>query len=106
MFTEAPPPPPLHVLRTHTNPVTTLFCSGDNERIYSGDAKGRVVLTSTRSFRPTASWLAHTDALLGIEEFPENKQVLTLVPRLLFLLTMLKNFNSVSTVTRQQTWQG
>ncbi|KIM67180.1 hypothetical protein SCLCIDRAFT_1210681 [Scleroderma citrinum Foug A] len=76
MSTEAPPSP-LHVLRAHTNPVTTLFCSDDNERIYSGDAKGRVVITSTRSLRPTVSWSAHTNALLGIEEFFENKQVLT-----------------------------
>ncbi|KAL4064499.1 WD40-repeat-containing domain protein [Scleroderma yunnanense] len=76
MLAEAPPSP-LHVLRTHSDPVTTIFCSTDNERIYSGDAKGRVVLTSTRSLRPTASWLAHTDALLGIEEFIEKNQVFT-----------------------------
>ena len=87
MATEAPSP--LHVLRTHTDPVTTLFCSTDNERIYSGDVKGRVVLTSSRSLRPIASWFAHSDALLGIEEVIEKKQVVTLVQLLWLSLTVL-----------------
>ncbi|KAG6331402.1 hypothetical protein ID866_7688 [Astraeus odoratus] len=71
MSTE-PPPSPRHILRTHIDPITALFCSSDNERIYSGDAKGRVVLTSTRSLRPIANWLTHTDALLGVEEFGDR----------------------------------
>ncbi|KAI6004339.1 WD40-repeat-containing domain protein [Pisolithus marmoratus] len=74
-FMEAPPSP-LHVLRTHKDPVNTLFCSCDNERIYSGDAKGRVVISSTRSLRPIADWLAHTDAILGVEELGEH-QIIT-----------------------------
>lgn len=66
------PPPPLFVLRTHTSPVVAVFCSRDNERIYSGDAKGLVDITSTRSLRPIARWPAHTDALLGIEELGDR----------------------------------
>ncbi|KAH9960925.1 WD-40 repeat-containing protein [Russula dissimulans] len=68
-------PPPLHIIRSHSSAISTLFISGDNERIYSGDISGLVVITSTRSLRPLASWAAHTDGLLGVEEW--GKQVIT-----------------------------
>src|SRR5579863_8687025 len=70
-------PPPLHIIRSHTSTISALFISGDNERIYSGDISGLVVITSTRSLRSVASWKAHTDGLLGIEEW--GKQVITSV---------------------------
>ena len=70
-------PPPLHIIRSHTSAISALFVSGDNERIYSGDVSGLAVITSTRSFRPLASWKAHTDGLLGLEEW--GKQVITSV---------------------------
>ncbi|KAF9223833.1 WD40 repeat-like protein [Gyrodon lividus] len=70
-----PSPSPLHILRTHQQPVNAVFISSDDERIYSGDAKGRVVITSTRSLRAIANWAAHTDGLLGIEEL--GKLVIT-----------------------------
>ena len=70
-------PPPLHIIRSHSSAVSALFISGDNERIYSGDISGLVVITSTRSLRPMASWKAHTDGLLGVEEW--SKQVITSV---------------------------
>ena len=65
-------PPPLHIIRSHTSAISALFISGDNERIYSGDISGLAVITSTRSFRPLASWKAHTDGLLGLEEWGER----------------------------------
>ncbi|KAF8071996.1 WD-40 repeat-containing protein [Lyophyllum atratum] len=67
----APPPPaaPTHLLRTHSTPIHALSISPDNERLYSGDASGLVVVTSTRSLRPITSWNPHEDALLGIEEW-------------------------------------
>ncbi|KAN0120739.1 WD40-repeat-containing domain protein [Russula decolorans] len=68
-------PSPLHIIRSHTSAISSLFISGDNERIYSGDISGLAVITSTRSFRPLASWKAHTDGLLGLEEW--GKQVIT-----------------------------
>jgi len=70
-------PPPLHIIRSHSSAVSSLFISDDNERIYSGDISGLVVITSTRSFRPLASWKAHTDGLLGVEEW--GKQAITSV---------------------------
>ena len=66
----APPPPtPKHLLRSHGAPVSVVWISDDNERIYSGDAEGTVVITSTRSLRAIAHWKAHTDGLLGVQEW-------------------------------------
>ena len=70
-------PPPLHIIRSHTSAISALFISDDNERIYSGDISGLAVITSTRSLRPLASWKAHTDGLLGLEEW--GNQVITSV---------------------------
>ncbi|KAJ7052558.1 WD40-repeat-containing domain protein [Mycena amicta] len=66
------PPAPTHLLRSHSTDVTALFFSDDNERLYSGDASGRVVVTSTRTLRPIVLWQAHTDSILGIEEWETN----------------------------------
>ena len=66
----APPPPtPKHLIRSHAAQVNVLWISDDNERIYSGDAAGTVVITSTRSLRAIATWKAHTDGLLGVQEW-------------------------------------
>lgn len=65
----APPPTPQHILRSHSSPISALSTSGDNERIYSGDASGKVVVTSTRSLRAITQWNAHTDGVLGVEEW-------------------------------------
>ncbi|KAG1779217.1 WD40-repeat-containing domain protein [Suillus placidus] len=70
-----PVPSPIHLLRSHSSAVSTLFISTDNERIYSGDSAGQAVVTSTRSLRPLASWKANTDSLLGVEEW--GSQIIT-----------------------------
>ncbi|KAJ3934824.1 MAG: WD40-repeat-containing domain protein [Lentinula lateritia] len=70
-------PTPIHLLRSHTSPVAALFVSPDNERIYSGDASGRAVLTSTRTLRAIASWKAHEDGFLGIEEWENGNGIIT-----------------------------
>ncbi|KAI0255015.1 WD40-repeat-containing domain protein [Lactifluus subvellereus] len=75
MSSLASAPPPLHIIRSHNSPISALFVSGDNERIYSGDISGLVVITSTRTLRPLASWKAHKDGLLGVEEW--GKHVIT-----------------------------
>ncbi|KAF7327568.1 WD40 repeat-containing protein [Mycena kentingensis (nom. inval.)] len=64
----ASPPSPSHLLRSHSHEITAVFVSEDNDRIYSGDASGRVVATSTRSLRPILSWAPHTDSILGVQE--------------------------------------
>ena len=68
--TESPPPPtPLHLLRSHLHPISALAWSDDNERIYSADTSGKIVVTSTRSLRTITAWNAHTDSILGVEEW-------------------------------------
>jgi hypothetical protein len=62
-------PTPLHLLRSHSAPISALAWSADNERIYTADAVGKVVVTSTRSLRAIAAWAAHTDSVLGVEEW-------------------------------------
>ena len=69
----APPPPtPQHILRSHSSPISALSVSGDNERIYSGDASGKVVVTSTGSLRAITQWNAHTDSILGVDEWDNH----------------------------------
>ncbi|KAF8577783.1 WD40 repeat-like protein [Ramaria rubella] len=69
------PPSPVHILRGHGTQINALFFSVDNERLYSGDSAGQVIATSTRSLRPFTSWRAHSDGILGIEEW--NDSVIT-----------------------------
>ncbi|TDL25682.1 WD-40 repeat-containing protein [Rickenella mellea] len=64
-----PPPVPAHILRTHSSPVNTISFSEDNERLYSGDLSGTVIVTSTRNLRSLSKWKAHADGLLGVEEW-------------------------------------
>ena len=72
-----PLPNPKHLIRSHGAAVSVLCFSDDNERIYSGDATGTVVATSTRSMRAIAQWKAHTDGLLGVQEW--EGQIITSV---------------------------
>ncbi|KAL1949317.1 hypothetical protein VTO73DRAFT_8198 [Trametes versicolor] len=72
MSAPPPPPAPKHLIRSHAAAVSVVHVSDDNERIYSGDAAGTVVITSTRSLRAIASWKAHTDGLLGVQEWEQR----------------------------------
>lgn len=69
------PAAPNHLLRLHSHPVSALEVSPDNKRIYSGDSSGLVVTTSSHTLRAIARWQAHSDGLLGIEEWGD--QVIT-----------------------------
>ncbi|KAH6908974.1 WD-40 repeat-containing protein [Coprinopsis sp. MPI-PUGE-AT-0042] len=71
-MSKPPAPAPTHLLRSHTAGITAIHISGDNERLYSADGQGKVTLTSTRTLRAIAVWNAHTDSVLGIEEFGSN----------------------------------
>ncbi|EJD06942.1 WD40 repeat-like protein [Fomitiporia mediterranea MF3/22] len=65
-------PSPSHILRIHAADVTVVSFSKDNERLYSGDTSGSVFVTSTRTLRPIATWKAHLDGLLGVQEWASN----------------------------------
>lgn len=65
------PPTPLHILRSHASPLSAIAWSDDDERIYSADISGKVIVTSTRSLRAITAWTAHSDSILGVEEWDE-----------------------------------
>lgn len=67
-----PPAAPTHLLRLHYHPINAIAFSEDNERLYSGDTSGLVVATSTRSLRTITKWQAHSDGLLGVEEWGDE----------------------------------
>lgn len=67
-----PSPAPKHIIRSHADPVSVVYSSDDNERIYSGDSSGTVVITSSRSLRAIATWKAHDHGLLGIQEWEDT----------------------------------
>ncbi|TFY68523.1 hypothetical protein EVG20_g3519 [Dentipellis fragilis] len=69
---QAPAPTPIHLIRAHSSAISAVAFSDDNERIYTGDATGLVVVTSTRSLRALASWAAHTDGILGVQEWDDG----------------------------------
>ncbi|KAI0031197.1 WD40 repeat-like protein [Vararia minispora EC-137] len=65
-------PTPIHHIRAHAHPISALSISDDNERIYSADSSGHVVVTCSRSLRPHAAWEAHADSVLGVQEMQEQ----------------------------------
>jgi ASTRA-associated protein 1 len=77
------PPSPAHILRGHEAQLNTLSFSTDNQRLYSGDSSGQVTITSTHSLRPLASWEAHTDGILGIQEWNDDN-IITFVQGLYY----------------------
>jgi WD40 repeat protein len=87
LFMSRPPPTPSHILRSHTAEITSLSLSDDNERLYSTDASGTVVISSTRTTRPIASWKAHTASILGAEEWEDK--VVTFVCALPILFSLV-----------------
>ncbi|CEL55924.1 ASTRA-associated protein 1 OS=Verticillium albo-atrum (strain VaMs,102 / ATCC MYA-4576 / FGSC 10136) GN=asa1 PE=3 SV=1 [Rhizoctonia solani AG-1 IB] len=64
-----PPPLPFKILRIHNVQINTLHFSRDNKHLLVGDSSGRVSIISTITFRPVADWNAHTDSVLGVEEW-------------------------------------
>lgn len=97
------PAAPNHLLRLHSHPVSALEVSPDNKRIYSGDSSGLVVTTSSHTLRAIARWQAHSDGLLGIEEWGD--QVITyagiLAHRMLCPDTGRFGYSSLQPWTRQ-----
>ncbi|PPQ71184.1 hypothetical protein CVT24_010002 [Panaeolus cyanescens] len=69
MSSQPPPPTPSYILRSHTSSISSISWSNDDERLYSGDTSGKVVVTSTRTRRAISIWNPHTDLVLGIQEW-------------------------------------
>lgn len=71
----AAPPPPFHILRAHSAPVSVL--SFTPNLLLSGDQDGLVAVTSLSTRRTIASWTAHEGGILGIQEW--DGQIITCV---------------------------
>jgi ASTRA-associated protein 1 len=77
---ESEPATPKSVLRGHQAQVHATAFVRDNQRLASGDAEGYVVLWDLTIMRPRAVWRAHTNAILGIASWGNDK-IITWVAR-------------------------
>ncbi|OTA84505.1 hypothetical protein M434DRAFT_400451 [Hypoxylon sp. CO27-5] len=64
---------PKSVLRGHRTQVHATTFIRSNQRLASGDADGYVVLWDLTIMRPRAVWRAHTNAILGIADWGDDK---------------------------------
>lgn len=67
------PVQPKSVLRGHRAQVHATVFMKSNQRLASGDADGFVVLWDLTIMRPRAVWRAHTNAILGIAGWGDDK---------------------------------
>ncbi|KAI0134925.1 WD40 repeat-like protein [Daldinia grandis] len=67
------PAQPKSVLRGHRTQVHVTTFVRSNQRLASGDADGFVVLWDLTIMRPRAVWRAHTNAILGISDWGDDK---------------------------------
>ncbi len=69
--TMPPAPSPVHLLRQH-RPITALFISEDNRRIYAGDSGGNVSITLSLTLRQFAHWKPHASSVLGVQPWGDK----------------------------------
>ncbi|KAI1765393.1 WD40 repeat-like protein [Hypoxylon sp. FL1150] len=67
------PAQPRSVLRGHHAQVHAVEFVRNNQRLVSGDADGFVILWDLTIMRPRAVWRAHTNAILGIADWGDDK---------------------------------
>ncbi|KAI0012461.1 WD40 repeat-like protein [Xylariaceae sp. FL0662B] len=72
-MSQHPPAQPKSFLRGHRAQVYTTAFVRRNQRLASGDADGFVVLWDLTIMRPRAVWRAHTNAILGIADWGDDK---------------------------------
>ncbi|CAJ2512333.1 Uu.00g053480.m01.CDS01 [Anthostomella pinea] len=74
-MSQQPTAQPKSVLRGHRAQVHTTAFVRRNQRLASGDADGFVVLWDLTIMRPRAVWRAHTNAILGISDWGDDKLI-------------------------------
>ncbi|KAI1075755.1 WD40 repeat-like protein [Whalleya microplaca] len=72
-MSQHPAAQPKSILRGHRAQVHTTAFVRKNQRLASGDADGFVVLWDLTIMRPRAVWRAHTNAILGISDWTDDK---------------------------------
>jgi ASTRA-associated protein 1 len=75
------PAQPAYVLRGHTAQIHAVHFLRDNLRLLTGDAEGWVVLWNVPIRRPAAVWRAHTDVILGLGSWDDDKIITSASPR-------------------------
>ncbi|KAL8805640.1 MAG: hypothetical protein Q9223_000379 [Gallowayella weberi] len=70
---QLPPAQPSFVLRGHSAQVHAVHFIQGNTRLLSADAEGWIVSWSLASKRPVAVWRAHTNAVLGISSWGQDR---------------------------------
>jgi len=73
MAAEADAPQPKAILRGHKAQVHAACFIRENARLVTGDAEGFVVVWDLTIMRPRAVWQAHTNAILGISGWQDDK---------------------------------
>ncbi|KAI0148323.1 WD40 repeat-like protein [Hypoxylon sp. NC0597] len=73
MMSQRQPAQPKSVLRGHRTQVHATTFIRSNKRLASGDADGYVILWDLTIMRPRAVWRAHTNAILGITDWGDDK---------------------------------
>ncbi|KAI1413832.1 WD40 repeat-like protein [Hypoxylon sp. FL1857] len=72
-MSEQQPAQPKSVLRGHRTQVHVTTFIRNNQRLASGDADGYVSLWDLTIMRPRAVWRAHTNAILGIADWGDDR---------------------------------
>ncbi|KAI5362791.1 putative WD40/YVTN repeat-like-containing domain superfamily [Septoria linicola] len=70
---ENPPAQPSYVLRGHSAQVHAVHFYRGNTRLVTGDADGWIVIWSLSSKRAVAIWKAHTNTVLGVGNWGDDK---------------------------------
>ncbi|KXT03350.1 hypothetical protein AC578_3959 [Pseudocercospora eumusae] len=70
---ENPPAQPAYVLRGHSAQVHAVRFLRHNTRLLTGDACGWVVLWSKSTKRAAAVWKAHSNTILGLRDWDDDK---------------------------------
>lgn len=75
MAAEEGPALPAYILRGHKASVHAAAFVHGNERLLTGDADGFVVAWDLTIFRPRAVWQAHTNAILGLADWGNDRVI-------------------------------
>lgn len=70
---EQAPAQPSYVLRGHSAQIHSVHFLRDNTRLLTGDADGFAVLWNTATKRATAVWRPHTNSVLGVGSWDDDK---------------------------------
>lgn len=74
---------PKTVLRGHKAQVHAAAFVRNNDRLITGDAEGFVVVWDLTIMRPRAVWRAHTNAILGIASWGDERIITYVLQALL-----------------------